>query len=221
MRFNYLKYLLSLITGLSFCLTMLGQSKPKVHPIIDSIYQQWQRKRIDSLRGTPWDSFYYAPQIPPAILDGLKERLWENPTVTQLVRINPFLFKDTTHSERIRITQAEVDSILQSIEFTKPFEWPEGLFYKGQRMPLEVMDTMERATNKKRGIVERLIAYELHLFSYPIVFRNNTLCLFFSGNTDVLGGLGEFWLYRREKGVWKEFGRVTVWMDMDLRRPEY
>lgn len=216
-----MKHIINAFFGALVTTGLFAQSKSKIHPIIDSIYQQWQHKRIDSLRGTPWDTFYYAPQIPPEILDGLKEKLLELPTITQLVRINPFLFKDTTHSERIRITQAEVDSILQSIELSGQFEWPEGLFYKGQRMPLEIMDTMEHAVNKKQGVILRLFPYQLHLFSYPIVFRNNTLCLFFSGKTDVLGGLGEFWLYRREKDVWTQFGRVTVWMDMDLSPPEY
>jgi hypothetical protein len=216
-----MKYIVSIFCILFFASTMLGQLKPAAHPLVDSIYQQWTKTRKDSLRGMPWDTFYYAPQVPLEILDDLKENLLEIRSVTQLIRINPFLFKDTTNAERIILTQAEVDSIIQGIAFSKQFEWPEGLFVKGQRIRLGSMDTMRRVVNKKQGSVIQLFPYQLHLFSFPILFRNNTLCLFFSGTTDVLGGMGEFWLYRKEKEVWAAFGRVMAWMDLDLRRPEY
>jgi hypothetical protein len=204
-----------------FITTVLGQSKQLPHPIVDSLYQQWMKTRKDSLRGMPWDSFYYEPQVPLEILDDLKETLLGVRTITQLIPINPFLFKDTIYSERITLTQAEIDTLMVAIEFSKQFEWPEGLFPQGQRMRLGTMDTMRRTVNKKQGSVMQLFPYQLRLFSMPILFRNNMLCLFFHGRSDVLGAEGEYWLYRKENDIWKAFGRVMIWTDWDLRRPEY
>ena len=61
-----MKKLLNLLVGLCGCFPLIGQTKPAVHPLVDSIYQQWQRTRGDSQRGMPKDTFYYLP----AMLEG-------------------------------------------------------------------------------------------------------------------------------------------------------
>lgn len=214
-----MKKLLNLLVGLCCFLPLIGQTKPAGHPLVDSIYQQWQRTRGDSQRGMPKDSFYYLPAMPEAILEGAKEWLAENRWVTQLKRINPFLFADTTNAEHIILTQTEVDYITEQLNFINQLPWPSGLFKDGKLVSMGSMDTLRRLTETKQESIVTALDYQYHIFSVPILFRQNTLCLFFSGKADVLDHSGEWWLYRKEGAAWVPFGRVSIWWEAFMNAP--
>jgi hypothetical protein len=201
--------LLLLLLGQAF-----GQTKPAVHPLVDSLYQQWFNNRTDSLRGTPWDTFYYIRQVPPDLLDDLKEAVSENRTITQLKRAGFLHFADTTNAEHISITQPEVDYLLSQLDFIKPMVWPEGLFVRGKAVDMKVVDSMRYRMNWGNESIEKTFPYQHHLFTVPILFRNNTLCIFFNAEADVLDTTGELWLYRKENNRWVPFGRMSIWSDM-------
>jgi hypothetical protein len=219
MQLNCMEKLLNLLVGLCCFSTVVGQTKPAVHPLVDSIYQQWQRKRVDSQRGTPKDSFYYLPTMPEEVLAHIKDWLAENRWVTQLKRINPFLFADTTDAEHIMLTQEEVDCITEQFHFVNQLPWPSGLFKDGKLVSMGAMDSLRRRTEAKQESIISTSAYQYHIFSVPILFRQNTLCLFFSGKADVLDHLGEWWLYRKEGAAWVPFGRVSIWWEAFMDEP--
>lgn len=109
------------------------------------------------------------------------------------------------------------------IPMTKPKGHPLTLTAKEKQFLLAELDkeiSSDRkiylSKNKNYVFIEKF-DHERHNsyvhYSKPIFFRNNTLCLIYTSRTGAPESGGGGWnVYRKEKGVWKQWLMVTMWI---------
>jgi hypothetical protein len=205
-----MKYITCVCTLLIFTLVSIAQKEEKKFPLIEDIYNQWKKYHIN-IPHTACDTFCYAEGINPDILDDIKEFVKEKNSITRMVRLSFFRFSDTTNAEKIVFTQDEIDFIIKDLDEIKRMPWADSMFKDARLVPLKTIDTvLERVSAGKDSLLKKL-CHTIHLFSVPTFLRHGTLCLFYFGERDVLGEKGEYWLYRKENGMWKEFAPVCRW----------
>jgi hypothetical protein len=187
-----------------------GQAGVKKFQLIEDIYNEWKKHHLN-IPHTACDTFFYTEGVQPDVLDDIKELVKEKNTITRMVRLSFFRLSDTTNAEKIVFTQDEIDFIVKDLDKIKQMPWADSMFTDAKLVPLKTMDNLlEKVSAGKDSLLKKL-CHEIHLFSVPTFLRNGTLCLFYAGTADLLTQEGEYWLYRKENNVWKEFGRMGVW----------
>jgi hypothetical protein len=187
-----------------------AQKPREIFPLIAEMYNKWKAHHL-TIPKTACDTFFYADAVSPGVLGGIKDWLNENSTVAKRIRLDAFRWADTTNAEKIIFTRTEKDSIALLLDFVKQLPWPDSLFNISKMVAQEAInDLLNRVEKSKDSLLQKL-CLKIHLFSVPIVFRNNTLCLIYRAEADILSHFGELWLYRKEDNQWKEFGPVANW----------
>jgi hypothetical protein len=189
-----------------------GQKETKKFQLIEDIYSEWKIHHIN-IPLTACDTFFYAEGVHSDVLDDIKELVKEKNTITRMVHLSFFRLSDTTNAEKIVFTQEEIDFIVKDINEIKQMPWADSMFSDARLVPLKTMDKLlEKVSAGKDSLLKKL-CHKIHLFSVPTFLRNGTLCLFYFGERDILGEEGQYWLYRKENNVWKEFGRMGLWFN--------
>jgi hypothetical protein len=187
-----------------------GQTEVKKFQLIEDIYNEW-KKHHTNIPNTACDTFYYTEGVDADLLDDIKEIITEKKSITRMVHISFFRFADTTNAEKIVFTQDEIDFIIKDLDEIKRMPWADSMFKDARLVPLKTMDKLLEKINASKDSLLKKLCYEIHLFSVPTFLRNGTLCLFYFGKANLLSQEGEYWLYRKENNVWKEFAPVSRW----------
>jgi hypothetical protein len=116
---------------------------------------------------------------------------------------------DSAKMEKIILSEAESDSIVLQIDFIKQLSWPESMFENSKMLPMDTVDVLLDKIELRKDSLLKKMCHNIHIFSVPIVFRNNSLCLFYSATADILSHFGRFCLYRKENSNWKEFAIIA------------
>jgi hypothetical protein len=207
-----MKHFTGIFLLLFAALVISGQTEVKKFQLIEEIYNEW-KKHHTNIPNTACDTFFYSEGVYTDVLNDIKELIKEKNTITRMVRLSFFRLSDTTNAEKITFTQDEIDFIIKDLDEIKRMPWADSMFTHAKLVPLKTIDKLlEKASAGKDSLLKKL-CYEIHLFSVPTFLRNGTLCLFYFGERDILGEKGEYWLYRKENNMWKEFGRMGVWFN--------
>ncbi len=209
------QYFLAVCLMFAAVVRLSGQVQAQYFPLIDSVYTSWQQFRLESItKIAPCDTFLYADLLLPEMYDMIKDYYSENKLVISRKR-NPYLkTDDSSNIETIEIHRAELDSMLTLFEFTRQLPWPDTLFGPKSKVlaansVIPFLNGIEAYSKYER--YEQVVCYGVKFFSRPIVFRNNTLCMFIFGSCNVLDGFVQFTLYRKENNEWKIMGTLAVW----------
>ena len=149
------------------------------------------------------DTFFYSDKIDIYTLEYVENILLEN---------NVFLKysanQDTTNAERITLDSKEIEIIINELKLFHSSLWPDKLFPTSRVVPIEMVDSIQKSVNDKKLNPLIRLCSTVHFFSKPIYFRDNTFCMFYSGNTNFAVKEGEFWIFKREKTKWIKYSPI-------------
>jgi hypothetical protein len=176
--------------------------------LISDIYAEWKSSHIN-IPQTACDTFYYTANVFPTVLNQLRKIIRENKVIFRQAINKPTSETDSAKMEKIVITEAESDSLALQIDFIQRLAWPENMFHNSKLIAMDSVDILLNKIESHKDSLMKKLCYKIHIYSVPLVFRNNTLCLFYSAKADILSHFGRFYLYRKENNNWKEFAVIA------------
>jgi len=196
--------ILFLISLLSFSIYASAQKRNFV--LIDDIYSNWTKTYTDEK--TACKTFFYSDIMDDQIIERVKDLFLED---SVFIKYN--LKQDTTGAGRIIFDAKERDLIIQQLQHLNAQAWQDQIFKRSKLVPFNKIDSIQRSVNEKKLDPLVRLCYLVHIFSHPIFVRNNTICLFYFGETDFATKEGEFWIYKKEGSDWVKYSPLYRWVE--------
>lgn len=189
-----------------FPLFTSGQGSTQQFPLIQDIYQNGKSLEF-GYAGIFCDTFYYADKF--AFDLGIEQSAEWFQTNHIIRRELPGAGPDS-----IILTPMELRLIQFGFNKLKKHSWKNNLF------PLSVMFKSEKITeilsevDQSRIPLEKKLCKTIYSFLPPIFFRDDSWCIFFQSESNVISQGGDCSVYHKEQGTWKRYLYISRWMDL-------
>jgi len=170
--------------------------------LIDSIYLNWVNNYHDEKLNC--DTFYYAETFDDYTIEIVRSQFEESAVF--------YTSQDSATAGKIIFTPAERKYIDGQLVNLNQQQWPDKLFPRSKVIKFEQIDLIQNSINSQKLDPLLRLCYQVYVFSHPIFLRNDSICLFYFGNTDFAVKDGEFWIYERKDSTWNKLAPVYRWI---------
>lgn len=114
----------------------------------------------------------------------------------------------------ITLSKSEIDYVMAQLEkANKNPGWSKGSIENSRLVTSAEIDSVFRDQSKSWPYFKKHYGKSLSTFSKPVFLRDNTFCIFYkAGSGGDLSGGGGFSLYAKDRGVWRLYGILTMWI---------
>lgn len=121
---------------------------------------------------------------------------------------------NTSAPNTITLSKSEIDFIMSELtSANKTQNWSKGLIRNSQLLTKTEIDSIYLDKAKGYPYFQKQYGNVLNTISKPVFLKNNTVCVFYLGSSGAaLSGGGGFQLYVLDKGVWKSYRMLTMWV---------
>lgn len=194
-----------LLLLLSLTCTLNAQTSSTSSSLIRDLYSSWFNDRAYTYKDC--DTFFYTNKVDTSILNKVRDAFRTDKEFREWNVNEAAYVKGKT-----RFTLQERGYILQQLELVKNMEWSGNMFPFAYMVPLEqVLPRLIRA-DKSRMSADQKICMEFQHFSVPIFIRDNSLCFFYLGKSNIFTTEGAFWIYEKNsEGEWRRLASIYEW----------
>lgn len=154
-------------------------------------------------------TFFYTDKIDTSVLGKIRGLFEKDQTFSRWTS-----YEDVSNTEKTRFTLEERAYILKQINELGKNTWQPFFLPGSQLIPFHSLKSLLKETAQRKSDPDVKICKEVYSFSKPFFLRNNTLCIFYTGKTNIFTHEGELWLYRKEQGKWNKYAPLHVWTDV-------
>lgn len=172
--------------------------------LIRDIYSNWFNDRPFTYQEC--DTFFYSNKVDSNIINKVKETFLSDKVYKEWDPDQAAYVKRKT-----RFTLEERRYIVTQLDAIKKMSWPPKMFPFAYMIPLENIDPLLSKTDNSKLKPQQKICMEIQHFSVPFFLRNNTLCFFYLGKSNIFSKEGTFWIYEKVEGEWKRLASIYEW----------
>lgn len=190
---------------LSLTVSVSAQTNSTSSLLIRDLYSNWFNDRAYTYKDC--DTFFYTNKVDTNILNKVCDAFRKDKEFREWNANEAAYVKGKT-----RFTLEERSYILQQLDQVKSMQWSGNMFPFAFMVPLEeVLPRLTRA-DKSRMTANQKICMEFQHFSVPIFIRNNSLCFFYLGKSNIFTTEGAFWIYEKNsEGEWRRLASIYEW----------
>lgn len=193
-----------LVVFFFFSLQVTAQENSSASTLIRDIYSNWFYDRPFTYQEC--DTFFYSEKVDSNIINKVKAHFLSDKEFKEWDPDQAAYVKRKT-----RFTLEERRYIVAQLDVVKTMKWPPKMFPFAYMVPLENVDILLSKTDNSKLKPQQKICMEIQHFSPPIFLRNNTLCFFYLGKSNIFTKEGTFWIYEKINGEWKRLASIYEW----------
>lgn len=198
------KGLYLLLFVFTFSLQLTAQKSSSSASLIKDIYNNWLNNRPFAYHEC--DTFFYSDRVDTNIINKVKQAFLSDKEFKEWDPDQAVYVKRKT-----RFTLEERHYILNQLDAVKKISWPAKMFPFAFMIPLDTVDPLLTKTDNSKAKPQQKICMEIQHFTTPFFLRNNTLCFFYLGKSNIFSKEGAFWIYEKIDGEWKRLASIYEW----------
>lgn len=198
------KGLYLLLFVFTFSLQLAAQKSSSSASLIKDIYNNWLNNRPFAYHEC--DTFFYSDRVDTNIINKVKQAFLSDKEFKEWDPDQAVYVKRKT-----RFTLEERHYILNQLDAVKKISWPAKMFPFAFMIPLDTVDPLLTKTDNSKAKPQQKICMEIQHFTTPFFLRNNTLCFFYLGKSNIFSKEGAFWIYEKIDGEWKRLASIYEW----------
>lgn len=198
------KGLYLLLFVFTFSLQLTAQKSSSSASLIKDIYNNWLNNRPFAYHEC--DTFFYSDRVDTNIINKVKQAFLSDKEFKEWDPDQAVYVKRKT-----RFTLEERHYILNQLDAVKKISWPAKMFPFAFMIPLDTVDPLLTKTDNSKAKPQQKICMEIQHFTIPFFLRNNTLCFFYLGKSNIFSKEGTFWIYEKIDGEWKRLASIYEW----------
>jgi hypothetical protein len=202
---NYLRIASVLLFMAYLSNTASAQNSTTSSVLIRDIYSNWFNERPYAYKDC--DTFYYTDRVDTNILNKVRDAFLSDKEFKEW-DVNEAAYV----KRKTRFTLEERRFIVQQLEVVKQMQWPAKMFPFAYMVPLEKVQQQLIQVDRSKMKPEQKICMEFQHFTPPIFLRDNSLCFFYLGKSNIFTTDGAFWIYEKNaEGEWRRLASIYEW----------